>query len=165
MKPPSDMRRMKDREANQHRSKRGQSTDTPIPKPIRSTRGYPVRVHVFWFRRYRGHQRRNSPLRRASSVEPTEPHRPMDEPTRCVLHGLLFRSGHPRNEHVRHSATSSPAAIRLMIAAGGCSSANSLSAANDMTVLLPRYINIRRGQIICAFLGGWALCPWEILAR
>ncbi|THU93841.1 NCS1 nucleoside transporter family [Dendrothele bispora CBS 962.96] len=43
-------------------------------------------------------------------------------------------------------------------------SANSLSAANDMTVLFPRYINIRRGQAICAFLGGWALCPWEILA-
>ena len=44
-------------------------------------------------------------------------------------------------------------------------SANSLSAANDMTVLFPRYINIRRGQVICAFLAGWALCPWEILAR
>lgn len=44
-------------------------------------------------------------------------------------------------------------------------SANSLSAANDMTVLCPRYINIRRGQVICAILGGWALCPWEILAR
>ncbi|KAI0258157.1 NCS1 nucleoside transporter family [Gloeopeniophorella convolvens] len=43
-------------------------------------------------------------------------------------------------------------------------SANSLSAGNDMTALCPRYINIRRGQIICAFLGGWALCPWEILA-
>ncbi|KAH6904538.1 cytosine-purine permease [Coprinopsis sp. MPI-PUGE-AT-0042] len=43
-------------------------------------------------------------------------------------------------------------------------SANSLSAANDMTVLFPMYINIRRGQIICAILGGWALCPWEILA-
>ncbi|KZT73187.1 NCS1 nucleoside transporter family [Daedalea quercina L-15889] len=43
-------------------------------------------------------------------------------------------------------------------------SANSLSAANDMTVLFPRYINIRRGQVICALLGGWALCPWEILA-
>ncbi|KAF7312262.1 hypothetical protein MIND_00239200 [Mycena indigotica] len=43
-------------------------------------------------------------------------------------------------------------------------SANSLSAANDMTVLLPRYINIRRGQIICAIIGGWALCPWEILS-
>lgn len=43
-------------------------------------------------------------------------------------------------------------------------SANSLSAANDMTVLFPRYINIRRGQVICAILGGWVLCPWEILA-
>ncbi|KAI0749670.1 NCS1 nucleoside transporter family [Daedaleopsis nitida] len=43
-------------------------------------------------------------------------------------------------------------------------SANSLSAANDMTVLFPRYINIRRGQVICAVLGGWALAPWEILA-
>ena len=44
-------------------------------------------------------------------------------------------------------------------------SANSLSAGNDMTALWPRYINIRRGQVICAFIGGWALCPWEILAR
>lgn len=43
-------------------------------------------------------------------------------------------------------------------------SANSLSAANDMTVLFPKYINIRRGQVVCAILGGWALCPWEILA-
>jgi NCS1 family nucleobase:cation symporter-1 len=43
-------------------------------------------------------------------------------------------------------------------------SANTISAANDLTALWPRYINIRRGQIICAFLGGWALCPWEILA-
>ncbi|KIY46028.1 NCS1 nucleoside transporter family [Fistulina hepatica ATCC 64428] len=43
-------------------------------------------------------------------------------------------------------------------------SANSLSAANDLTALWPRYINIRRGQIICATIGGWALCPWDILA-
>lgn len=43
-------------------------------------------------------------------------------------------------------------------------SANSLSAGNDMTALWPRYINIQRGQVICAILGGWALCPWEILA-
>jgi len=43
-------------------------------------------------------------------------------------------------------------------------SANSLSAANDMTVLFPQYINIRRGQVICAVIGGWVLCPWEILA-
>ncbi|KIK80864.1 hypothetical protein PAXRUDRAFT_833285 [Paxillus rubicundulus Ve08.2h10] len=44
-------------------------------------------------------------------------------------------------------------------------SANSLGAGNDMTVFLPKYINIRRGEIICAFIGGWALCPWEILAN
>jgi len=33
-----------------------------------------------------------------------------------------------------------------------------------MTVLFPRYVNIRRGQVICAIIGGWALCPWEILS-
>ncbi|KAI0288327.1 NCS1 nucleoside transporter family [Russula brevipes] len=43
-------------------------------------------------------------------------------------------------------------------------SANSLGAGNDMAALYPRYINIRRGQVICAFLGGWAFCPWKILA-
>jgi hypothetical protein len=43
-------------------------------------------------------------------------------------------------------------------------STNSLSVGNDMTALWPRYINIRR-QMICAFLGKWVLCPWEILAR
>ncbi|KAF9043599.1 cytosine-purine permease [Hymenopellis radicata] len=41
---------------------------------------------------------------------------------------------------------------------------NSLSAANDLAALCPKYVNIRRGQVICAVLGGWALCPWEILA-
>ncbi|KAJ6545019.1 NCS1 nucleoside transporter family [Mycena vulgaris] len=44
-------------------------------------------------------------------------------------------------------------------------SANSLSAANDMTVLMPRYINIRRGQVICAIVGGWVICPWKILSN
>ena len=58
------------------------------------------------------------------------------------------------------------AAFSFVLATLGTNiSANSLSAANDMTVLFPRYINIRRGQAICALLGGWALCPWEILAR
>ncbi|KIK70323.1 hypothetical protein GYMLUDRAFT_32322 [Collybiopsis luxurians FD-317 M1] len=57
------------------------------------------------------------------------------------------------------------AALSFMIATLGTNiSANSLSAANDMMVLFPRYINIRRGQIVCAILGGWALAPWEILA-
>jgi len=43
-------------------------------------------------------------------------------------------------------------------------SSNSLDAGNEMAAMYPRYINIRRGQVICAFLGGWALCPWKILA-
>ncbi|KAL5478735.1 hypothetical protein ACEPAI_2012 [Sanghuangporus weigelae] len=43
-------------------------------------------------------------------------------------------------------------------------SANTVCAGNDMTALWPKYINIRRGQVLCAIIGGWALCPWEILA-
>lgn len=42
-------------------------------------------------------------------------------------------------------------------------SANSLSAANDLMALAPRYVNIRRGQLICAVVC-WALVPWKILA-
>jgi NCS1 family nucleobase:cation symporter-1 len=42
-------------------------------------------------------------------------------------------------------------------------SANSLSAANDLTALFPRYVNIRRGQLLCAVLA-WALVPWKILS-
>ena len=44
-------------------------------------------------------------------------------------------------------------------------SANSLCVGNDLTSLWPQYINIRRGQVLCAFVGGWALCPWAIVAR
>ncbi|KAF2455591.1 uracil permease [Lineolata rhizophorae] len=42
-------------------------------------------------------------------------------------------------------------------------SANSLSAANDLAALFPNYVNIRRGQLICAVVA-WALVPWKILA-
>ncbi|KAI1652546.1 permease for cytosine/purines, uracil, thiamine, allantoin-domain-containing protein [Daldinia decipiens] len=42
--------------------------------------------------------------------------------------------------------------------------ANSISAANDLTVLLPRWINIRRGCIVAALIGGWVLVPWKILS-
>ncbi|KAL1593036.1 hypothetical protein SLS59_009506 [Nothophoma quercina] len=41
-------------------------------------------------------------------------------------------------------------------------SANSLSAANDLTALFPRFVNIRRGQLICSIVA-WALVPWKIL--
>lgn len=40
--------------------------------------------------------------------------------------------------------------------------ANSISAGTDMTALLPRYINIRRGGYICACIG-IAICPWQFL--
>ncbi len=42
-------------------------------------------------------------------------------------------------------------------------SANSLSAANDLAALFPSYINIRRGQLICALVA-WVMVPWKILA-
>ena len=37
--------------------------------------------------------------------------------------------------------------------------ANSVSAGTDMTALLPRYLNIRRGGYICAIVG-LTMCPW-----
>ncbi|KAJ7706422.1 permease for cytosine/purines, uracil, thiamine, allantoin-domain-containing protein [Mycena rosella] len=40
-------------------------------------------------------------------------------------------------------------------------SANSTAVGNDLAILFPRYINIRRGQYICAVLG-LATCPWII---
>ncbi len=40
--------------------------------------------------------------------------------------------------------------------------ANSVSAGTDMTALVPRYLNIRRGSYICAAVG-LAICPWVLL--
>jgi len=40
--------------------------------------------------------------------------------------------------------------------------ANSVSAGTDMTALLPRYLNIRRGGYICAIVG-LCMCPWNLL--
>ncbi|OCF45315.1 uracil transporter FurD [Kwoniella heveanensis CBS 569] len=42
--------------------------------------------------------------------------------------------------------------------------ANSISAANDMTSLAPKYINIRRGQMIAITVGVWGFAPWKVLA-
>ncbi|KAI9823769.1 MAG: hypothetical protein M1832_002326 [Thelocarpon impressellum] len=41
--------------------------------------------------------------------------------------------------------------------------ANSVSAGTDLTALLPRYINIRRGGYICALVG-LVMCPWNLLS-
>ncbi|KAF2092331.1 NCS1 nucleoside transporter [Saccharata proteae CBS 121410] len=42
-------------------------------------------------------------------------------------------------------------------------SSNSVSFANDITTLAPKYFNIKRGVIFVALIGGWALCPWIII--
>jgi NCS1 family nucleobase:cation symporter-1 len=41
--------------------------------------------------------------------------------------------------------------------------ANSVSAGTDMTALMPRFINIRRGGYVCAAVG-LAMCPWNLLS-
>ena len=57
------------------------------------------------------------------------------------------------------------AALSWYIAQVGTNiTANSISAANDMTVMFPRFINIKRGCIIAAIIGGWVIVPWKILA-
>ncbi|MCJ1479844.1 hypothetical protein MMC13_008532 [Lambiella insularis] len=57
------------------------------------------------------------------------------------------------------------AALSWYIAQVGTNiTANSISAANDLTVMFPRYVNIRRGCIIAAIVGGWVIVPWKILS-
>jgi hypothetical protein len=52
------------------------------------------------------------------------------------------------------------AAIGLIIVTLGINiSANSISAANDLMSFAPRYINIRRGQLLAAVIGSWAFVP------
>ncbi|KAK3110894.1 hypothetical protein LTR53_014362 [Teratosphaeriaceae sp. CCFEE 6253] len=62
-------------------------------------------------------------------------------------------------------AASAFGAIGLLIVTLGINiSANSISAANDLVSFCPKYINIRRGQLLAAFIGAWACVPWKILA-
>ncbi|GAA5940821.1 uncharacterized protein JCM15063_000890 [Sporobolomyces koalae] len=57
------------------------------------------------------------------------------------------------------------AALAWMLATSTANiTANSIAAANDLVTLCPRYINLTRGQVITAFLGGWAVVPWKVLA-
>ncbi|KAL1613963.1 uracil permease [Diplodia seriata] len=41
--------------------------------------------------------------------------------------------------------------------------ANSVSAGTDMSALLPRWLNIRRGGYVCALVG-LCMCPWNLLS-
>ncbi|ANB14724.1 Dal4p [Sugiyamaella lignohabitans] len=42
--------------------------------------------------------------------------------------------------------------------------ANVITAANDLSSLCPKYINIRRGAIIVTVIGGWIMQPWKIIS-
>ncbi|EEA26115.1 hypothetical protein TMatcc_005633 [Talaromyces marneffei ATCC 18224] len=42
-------------------------------------------------------------------------------------------------------------------------SASVISAANDLTNLFPKYINIRRGVILVSLISGWIMVPWKIV--
>jgi len=42
--------------------------------------------------------------------------------------------------------------------------ANLIPFGVDSSSLAPRYINIVRGHIICAVIGGWCIVPWKVLS-
>lgn len=42
--------------------------------------------------------------------------------------------------------------------------ANCVSASADLNALFPAYINLRRASFLIAFIGAWALTPWNILS-
>lgn len=42
-------------------------------------------------------------------------------------------------------------------------SANSLSCGTDLTAILPKYVNIRRGSIFCALMA-LCICPWNMMS-
>jgi NCS1 family nucleobase:cation symporter-1 len=57
------------------------------------------------------------------------------------------------------------AALSWFIAQVGTNiTGNSISAANDLCVMAPKYINIRRGCIIAAVVSCWVIVPWKILS-
>ncbi|GJC86329.1 putative permease C1683.05 [Colletotrichum liriopes] len=56
------------------------------------------------------------------------------------------------------------AAIWLLAQISVNISANAVSFANDITTLAPKWFDNRRGTVLVAFFGGWALCPWIIVA-
>jgi len=77
-----------------------------------------------------------------------------------VIIGLWMESG----SHGGRAAAAFGAIGLIIVTLGINISANSISAANDLMSLCPRYINIRRGQLLAAVIGSWGFVPWKILA-
>ncbi|ETI29343.1 hypothetical protein G647_01796 [Cladophialophora carrionii CBS 160.54] len=74
--------------------------------------------------------------------------------------GLWMESG----SHGGRAAAAFGAIGLIIVTLGINISANSISAANDLMSFCPKYINIRRGQLLAAVIGSWAFVPWKILA-
>ncbi|MCJ1230544.1 hypothetical protein MMC12_007218 [Toensbergia leucococca] len=77
-----------------------------------------------------------------------------------VIVGLWMKSG----SHGGRAASAFGAIGLLIVTLGINISANSISAANDLMSFCPKYINIRRGQLLAAVIGSWGFVPWKILA-
>ncbi|CAJ2509490.1 Uu.00g145160.m01.CDS01 [Anthostomella pinea] len=43
-------------------------------------------------------------------------------------------------------------------------STNSIATSNDFAFIAPSWLNLRRGAVLTAFIGGWATCPWKVQA-
>ncbi|KAF9226304.1 hypothetical protein BS17DRAFT_749647 [Gyrodon lividus] len=83
-----------------------------------------------------------------------------------VLYGSALWDPLKLIDHWDNRAAAFFAAFAFLLTTIGTNiSANALVAANDLTVCLPRWVNIRRGQVLCAIVGGWVFCPWEVLAN
>ncbi|KEF57401.1 uncharacterized protein A1O9_05318 [Exophiala aquamarina CBS 119918] len=76
--------------------------------------------------------------------------------------GLWSKSG----SHGGRAASAFGAIGLIIVTIGINISANSISAANDLMSFCPKYINIRRGQLLAAVIGSWGFVPpqWKILA-
>ncbi|KIX97110.1 uncharacterized protein Z520_07224 [Fonsecaea multimorphosa CBS 102226] len=77
-----------------------------------------------------------------------------------VIINLWMKSG----SHGGRAAAAFGAIGLIIVTLGINISANSISAANDLMSFCPKYINIRRGQLLAAVIGSWGFVPWKILA-
>lgn len=74
-----------------------------------------------------------------------------------ILDGFLDQD--PHNASTRAGVFFIAAAF-MLATIGTNLAANSLSCGSDLTALIPRYVSIQRGQVLCALLS-LVMCPWH----
>jgi len=67
--------------------------------------------------------------------------------------------------HGGRAAAAFSSIILIFVQIGINISANSMASGNDFMVLCPKYINLKRGQVISSIVGCWVLCPWIVLSQ